>query len=120
MEKLVSWVEIPANDFNRAVKFYNTVLKTDLNVIDCGESEKMACFPSGEGSISQAPGFKPSENGTQVSLNASKDLDGALERVRQNGGKVVTPKTKIEAEGRGYFALFIDCEGNKVGLYGDE
>ena len=120
MEKLVSWVEIPANDFNRAVKFFNTVLKTELNVIDCGESEKMACFATGEGAVSQAPGFKPSENGTLVSLNAGNDLDGAIERVQQNGGKIVTPKTKIDAEGRGYFALFIDCEGNKVGLYGDE
>ncbi len=120
MEKLVSWIEIPATDFNRAVKFYNNVLKTELNVIDCGESEKMACLPTGEGAVSQAPGFKPSENGTLASLNAGNDLDGAIERVQQNGGKIVTPKTKIEAEGRGYFALFIDCEGNKVGLYGDD
>ncbi|MFW5830607.1 MAG: VOC family protein [Prolixibacteraceae bacterium] len=120
MEKIVSWIEIPATDFNRAVNFYNRVLKAELNVIDCGESEKMACFPTGEGAISQAPGFKPSENGTLVSLNAGKDLDGAIERVLKNGGKIATPKTKIEAEGRGYFALFIDCEGNKIGLYGDE
>ena len=120
MKKLVSWIEIPATDFNRAVKFYNNVLKTELNVIDCGESEKMACFPTGEGAVSQAPKFKPSENGTLVSLNAGKDLDGAIERVQQNGGKMVKSKTKIEAEGRGFFALFIDCEGNKVGLYGDE
>ena len=32
----------------------------------------------------------------------------------------ITGKTKIEAEGRGYFAIFIDCEGNKVGLYGED
>jgi predicted enzyme related to lactoylglutathione lyase len=31
-----------------------------------------------------------------------------------------SPKTKIEVEGKGYFALFIDCEGNKEGLYGNE
>jgi len=30
------------------------------------------------------------------------------------------PKTKIEVEGRGWFALFADSEGNRVGLYADK
>lgn len=119
MKKLISWVEIPAVDFERAIRFYSAVLKVDLQIVDCGH-EKMACFPTGEGAISFAPGFKPSENGTLVSLNTANDLDGAIERVKANKGTIVLPKTKIEAEDKGYFALFIDSEGNKVGLYGDE
>ena len=119
MTKLISWVEIPATDFERAVKFYSSVLKIDLQVIDCG-IEKMACFPGGEGAISFAPDFKPGKDGTLVSFNAEKDLEGVMERIKENNGTIIQPKTKIEAEGRGYFALFIDCEGNKVGLYGDE
>jgi len=117
MKKLVSWVEIPAVDFPKAVDFYKKVLSTEFEIIDCGE-EKMACFLSGDGAISQSPGFKPSKDGTLVSLNAEDDLDGAIERIKENGGKIVTPKTKIQAEGRDFFAIFIDCEGNKVGLYG--
>lgn len=119
MTKLISWVEIPATDFERAVKFYGSVLKIDFQVFDCGQ-EKMACFPNGEGAISYAPGFNPGKDGTLVSFNVEKDLDGAIDRVTENGGTIVQSKTKIEVEGRGYFALFIDCEGNKVGLYGDE
>lgn len=119
MRKLISWVEIPATNFERAVKFYSSVLEIDLQSIDCGE-EKMACFPNGEGAVSYAPGFKPSENGLLVSFSVSDDLDRSLARINENGGKIIQPKTKIEAEGRGYFALFIDTEGNKVGLYGDE
>ncbi|MCK4662617.1 MAG: VOC family protein [Bacteroidales bacterium] len=119
MKKLVSWVEIPAVDFKRAVDFYNNILQIDLEVIDCGE-EKMACFPTGEGAISYAQGFKPSKNGLLVSLNTENDLGGTIIRVEKNGGEIVQPKTKIQAEGRGYFAIFIDCEGNKIGLYGDE
>jgi predicted enzyme related to lactoylglutathione lyase len=118
MEKLISWVEIPAADFKRAVKFYNAVLKIELQEVDCG-SEKMACFPSGEGAISFASGFNPSKNGTLVSLNTGNDLDNTMIRVEKNGGKVIQPKTKIQAENRGYFSLFIDSEGNKIGLYGD-
>ncbi|MCF8218823.1 MAG: VOC family protein [Bacteroidales bacterium] len=119
MKKLISWVEIPAADFERAVKFYKSVLKIDLQTMDFGE-EKMACFPGGEGAISFAPNFKPGKNGALVSFNAEQDLEGAIERIRANGGTILQSKTKIEAEGRGYFAVFVDCEGNKVGLYGDE
>ncbi len=119
MTKLISWVEIPTVDFKRAVRFYNAVLRMDLQALDFGE-EKMACFPGGEGAISFAPNFKPGKDGALVSFNAEKDLEGAIERIKANGGSIVQPKTKIEADGRGYFAIFIDCEGNKVGLYGDQ
>ena len=118
MRKLVTWVDIPAVDFKRAVDFYSFVLQIELEVFDCGD-EKMACFPTGEGAISTAPGFIPSENGTIVNFNCEGDLDGSIERVIKMGGKIVHPKTKIEVEGRGYFALFIDSEGNRIGLYGD-
>ncbi len=119
MKKLISWVEIPAADFNRAVKFYNTILEIDLNVVDCGH-EKMACFPTGEGAISFADGFNPSADGTLVSLNTGNDLDNTIRRIEANGGRITQPKTKIEAKDMGYFALFIDSEGNRVGLYGDK
>jgi len=119
MEKFISWVEVPAADFNRAVGFYSKVFKMKLEVFDC-ETEKMACFPGGEGAISFAEGFRPSKDGVLVSFNTGKDLDGTIARILENGGELVIPKTKIQVEGRGYFAVFIDCEGNKVGLYGDE
>lgn len=118
MSKLISWVEIPAINIERAVAFYNKVLKLDMQVMDFGE-EKMACFPNSEGAISQAPDFSPSQNGTLVSFQSATNLDTALEVVSQNGGQVLKNKTKIEAKGRGYFAVFIDSEGNKVGLYED-
>ncbi|HLN52686.1 MAG TPA: VOC family protein [Lentimicrobium sp.] len=118
MKNLISWVEIPAVDFERAVNFYKSVLGTDLQVFDC-ETEKMACFPSGEGAIFKAEGYKPSTDGVIVSLNTEDDLEGTIQRVQQNGGKILIPKTKIEVEGRGYFSIFIDSEGNKLGLYGN-
>ena len=111
-------MEIPATNMERAVKFYNTLLGLDLKLLDFGE-EKMACFPNDEGAISLAPGFKPSKDGVLVSLNMEDGLDEALRNIQENGGSMVKPKTKIEAEGRGYFAIFMDCEGNRMGLYGD-
>ncbi len=119
MTKVISWVEIPAEDFERAVNFYKSILNIDFQIIEC-KQEKMACFPNGEGAISYAPNLKPGKNGVLVSFNVEKNLKGAIDRIKENNGTIIQPKTKIEAEGRGYFAVFIDCEGNKVGLYGDE
>ncbi len=118
MRKLISWVEIPVTDIERATKFYSKILNLEFQVMDFG-NEKMACFPNGEGAISQAQDFNPSKNGVLVSFDTEKDLNVVLEIVRENGGEIVQSKTKIQAEGRGYFALIIDTEGNKVGLYED-
>ena len=118
MKKLVRWVEIPATDFERAVAFYNNVFKLELTPLDFG-SEKMACLPNDEGAISFAPDFKPSKNGVLVSLDTVTQLDEIIQSIVANGGKIIKQKTKIEAEGRGFFALFLDTEGNRLGLYGD-
>lgn len=118
MKRLVRWVEIPATDFERAVKFYSKVFKLDLKPLDFG-SEKMACLPNDEGAISYSPGFNPSKNGILLSLDTGEDLDATIERVLSSGGRIIKGKTKIESENRGYFALFLDSEGNKLGLYGD-
>jgi len=118
MKKVISWVEIPATNMERAIDFYNALLGLDLKLLDFGD-EKMACFPNDEGAISQAPGFTPSKDGVLVSLNMEDGLDAAIETLLKKGGSVLKPKTKIEAEGRAYFAIFMDCEGNRMGLYGD-
>lgn len=117
MKKLISWVEIPAADFDRAVKFYNKVLNLNLEPLDFG-SEKMACFPNNEGAISYAPDFKPSTNGALVSF-FTENMEETLRIIMDLEGKVLKQKTKIEAEDRGYFAIFVDSEGNKCGLYSD-
>jgi predicted enzyme related to lactoylglutathione lyase len=117
MDKLIAWVEIPTDDFERAVKFYNSVFKLDLTPIDCGNDEKMACFPTGEGAIIHSSYAKPSENGAIVSFVVPDTIEAAILRIEQEKGKVIIPKTKIEAEGRGYFAVCTDSENNRIGLY---
>ena len=49
-----------------------------------------------------------------------EEIGKSLERVLQKGGKVIIPETKIDAEGRGHFAVFADSEGNHIGLYSDK
>lgn len=121
MKNLVAFFEIPAVDFDRAVRFYETVLDRKLNAMDF-ETEKMAFFPEENGhcpgAVSWAKDFNPSADGVLVSLSV-ENMETALSGIEKCGGKVTRPKTKIEAEGMGYFALFIDSEGNRVGLYSD-
>ena len=116
MKKMIEWVEIPTVDFKRGVKFYNNVFKLSMEEIDCGV-EKMACFPTGEGAIFYKEGYVPSKNGIIVNLNVSDSIDETIVRIKANGGKIILSKTKIQVEGRGYFALFTDSEGNTIGLY---
>jgi len=116
MERIVSWVEIPTKDIEKSLKYYNNVFKLSLEAIDCGE-EKMACFPSGDGAISQARGFEPSNKGTLASFTVPDSIEATLARVQENGGRIVNGKTKIEADNAGYFALVEDLEGNVIGLH---
>lgn len=119
--KRIAFVEIPATNFERTVQFYETVLGVDLAILEC-ETERMACFPAEDGrcpcAISQAKGFQPSADGVLVSLYV-ENMEDALDAICKQGGRMVQPKTKIEADGLGYFSVFIDCEGNRLGLYSD-
>lgn len=120
MKNLIAFFEIPAADFCRSVDFYQTVLGVKLAVAECGD-DKMACFEQcGQtaGAVSYAPGFKPSEHGVLIYF-ACEDIDRAMRQVVEQGGGIVVPKTKIQAEGRGCFAIFTDPAGNRIGLYAD-
>lgn len=121
MKRLVAFFEIPAADFGRAVHFYETVLNVKLSVMDC-ETEKMAFFPEEDGkcpgAISFASNFPPSKDGVLVSLSI-EDMTETIKRIESAGGKVTREKTKIESDGLGYFAIFMDSEGNQLGLYSD-
>ena len=122
MKKLVAFFEIPAENFERAVKFYESILDIQLNVsCDC-ETEKMAFFPVEDGlpgAVSWTKDFRPSKDGVLIHLQV-ENMETAIAAIEKNGGKIARPKTKIEAEGWGYFALFIDSEGNRLGLYSDK
>jgi predicted enzyme related to lactoylglutathione lyase len=120
MKNLISFFEIPSTDFNRAILFYTEVLNVQIK--SCENSEgKMAFFPKDQsglyGAIIKCEGFEPSSQGILISFNGGDDLSNILSKVDNAGGKVVIPKTRIQAEDEGYFAVFIDTEGNRIGLY---
>jgi predicted enzyme related to lactoylglutathione lyase len=119
MKNAVNWFEIPANNIDRAVKFYSKVLNTELQRQEM-MGTKMAFFTNEAegvgGSICSGEGYTPSANGAKIYLNGGEDLSEPLSRVEAAGGKVVLPKTKINDE-IGYMATFIDTEGNSVSFH---
>ena len=121
MKNLIAFFEIPATDFQKSVDFYQAVFGTQLLVAECGD-EKMACFvQDGEtvGAICLAPGFTPSEHGVLIHF-CCDDIDRMLQQVMAQGGRITIPKTKIQTESKGYFAVFADPAGNSIGLYADQ
>lgn len=114
----VQWFEIPVLDIKRAVKFYNTIYQIEMETMET-PNHAMAFFPAKNGiggSLVQGHGCSPTENGTLIYLNGGADLNTTLNRVEAAGGRVIMEKTIIN-EDSGYFALFIDSEGNKLALH---
>jgi len=116
----ISWFEIPAADINRAQKFYETIF--DIQLIPINGPHEMRMFPIESpmnigGAICSAPDFyKPSQDGALVYLNANPDVQNVLSKVEAAGGKIVVPKLQVSPE-HGHIAVFIDSEGNRVGLH---
>ncbi len=119
MNNIINWFEIPATDIGRAIKFYSNVLGIEIADVDMFGT-KMGFFPSDganvSGALVQGENSNPSSDGTLVYLNGGANLEIHLSKVEAAGGKVIVPKTQISQE-MGYFAMFIDTEGNKVALH---
>lgn len=119
MKNLISIVEIPVADFPRAVTFYKGILAVTIQEMEM-DGVTMGVIPNAEGTVNvvlaKGGDYKPTADGAVLYLNAGKDLQTMLDKVKQHGGQILVPKTMISPE-MGYFALFIDTEGNKLGLH---
>src|SRR5262245_48588150 len=99
MAHAINWFEIPARDFARAKKFYETMLGIALMPME-HPGRKMAAFPAdwskGEiaGCIAEGEGMVPAAGGTVIFLNCAPDLSPALARAQKAGGRVTLPKTQ--------------------------
>lgn len=120
MSHIVTWFELPVTDMPRAKTFYSAVMDshfTDENM----DGMKMSVFNFDDDAVSgmlvEAEHYEPSTTGAVVYLNGGADLDTPLQRVPSSGGEILMQKTAISDGSKGHFALFLDSEGNRVGLY---
>jgi len=101
MSNALNWFEIPVTDLARAKEFYGRVLQAELRE-HAMNGTTMAILPYQNGGVGGAlitgEPYVPSTQGTIVYLNAGDDLDGALRRVEDAGGKVVMGATHLSDE----------------------
>ena len=116
----IAWFEIPVSDFPRAKAFYSAIFDYEMPEMQMGPNTMgflLADQGKGVGgAIIHGDGYVPSTQGTVVYLDGGADLALVLGRVASAGGSVLVEKTMVSPE-QGFFAHFLDSEGNKIGLY---
>ncbi|MBM9545886.1 VOC family protein [Leptospira sp. 201903074] len=119
VKNMISIVEIPVTNLARAVVFYQTILGVTIEKMTMEDTE-MGVLPAGNGSVNvvliKGNDYVPTNNGALVYLNVGNDLQITLDKVEKSGGKIILPKTQISPE-MGFYALFLDTEGNKLGMH---
>ncbi len=119
-DNIAVWFEIPVTDLDRASRFYEAVFTRSLKREAFGADMVMAIFDAAEGAVKGAlvhgPNYRPGADGTLVYLNGGADLAESLSRVETAGGQVLVGKTRIN-DTCGYYAVFMDSEGNRLGLH---
>ncbi len=133
----IKWIQIPATNLSRATTFYENVFDAAFFF------EKLNGMPH---AIFKKNNNKELLNGALVEFkditigsgpvlffDATGDFETIMELIEENGGKITHSKTLIVAKESessytipntyidnkpGYYAHFIDSEGNKMGLYG--
>ncbi|MDX1640423.1 MAG: VOC family protein [Balneolaceae bacterium] len=112
--------QIPVIDFDRAIKFYSTIMGYKLEELNFRDA-KLGVFRYNEengisGTIIQGSDQEPSKGGTLIYLYCENKLEEHLSKVGEAGGEIHIEKTKLGPD-MGYFAVIHDTEGNRVGLY---
>jgi uncharacterized protein len=115
----VGWFDLHVANLDRAKKFYETVFNVALTDLPI-EWGKQSLFPfnhespSISGALVEKLDFVPSSNNTVIYFE-TEDCLAEESRIEKEGGKVVQPKMNIGEFG--FISIFIDTEGNTVGLH---
>jgi predicted enzyme related to lactoylglutathione lyase len=106
-------IEISAKDREDAAKFYSDLFGWKVKQ---QPEFNYATFEAGSG---PGGGFNPvtDENpaGTVLVYVGSQDIEADLAKAEKLGAKTIVPKTEIPLTG--WFAIFEDPTGNRLGLY---
>ncbi len=124
MRKVVHF-EIPAEDLDRAKKFYDSVFGWQISTMPVPGGEYTSLVTTAVDQQTQMPTEPGAINGGMMERNEHTPspvitidvdaIDDALKEIESRGGSTVQPRTAIE--GMGAFAYFKDPEGNVMGLW---
>jgi predicted enzyme related to lactoylglutathione lyase len=108
--------EIPADDTDRARKFYTGLFSWEFNEIP--DMDYWLITTGGEKAAVGGGMMKRQSPGQSITnyIDVSS-VDDYAAKIEKLGGKVVLPKTAIP--GMGYFLIFTDPENNPLGIWED-
>jgi uncharacterized protein len=115
----VGWFDIHVTNIERAKNFYETVFNIQLFDLPM-EWGKQSLFPFSHespnisGALVEKTDMIPSGNNTVVYFE-TEDCTAEEKRIEAAGGKIVRPKMAIGEFG--FVSIFIDTEGNTIGLH---
>jgi hypothetical protein len=120
----IGYFEIPADNVDRAKKFYHTLLGWKIEPTkSMGDPAKMKAMQyqdvvtgdAKEGTLSMGGMYRRQMTEPIVNYVVVEDLDRTLSKVLMLGGKIVVPK--MEIKGVGWTVIIQDTEGNALGLW---
>lgn len=116
---VVGWFDIYVSDMSRAKKFYETVFNVELHDLPV-EWGKQSLFPFSQdhpnisGALVENQEMAQKGNSTVVYFE-TEECTAEEQKIREAGGQVIRPKMSIGEFG--FVSMFIDSEGNTVGLH---
>ena len=123
----IVYFEIPADDVDRAKRFYNSLLgwkieptqvsipeMASLQYQDIKTGDANEVTPMG-GTLSMGGMYKRQMNEPIVNYVMVDDIDEKIAIVEKLGGKIVVPKRELESVGQ--FVIIQDTEGNVIALF---
>jgi uncharacterized protein len=135
----IPWIQIPSKNLSRATTFYETIFDASFFFENLNEIPH-AIFQKNKEGKELIHGaiieLKENENigiGTILFFDATGNFETILELIVEQGGEIVKEKTLITKKEDvssfvipntyidnkpGYYARFLDSEGNRMGLYG--
>ena len=115
----VGWFDINVANLDRAKKFYQSVFNVKLTDAPI-EWGKQSFFPFSQesqgisGALVEKADFIPSSNNTVVYFE-TEEITAEEQKIEAAGGRIIQPKMNIGEFG--FISIFLDTEGNVVGLH---
>ena len=120
----IAYFEIPADNVDRAKKFYNALLGWKIEPTKTmGDPAKMKAMQyqdvitgeAKEGTLSMGGMYKRQMTEQIMNYVMVDDLDKVIAKLGKLGGKIIVPK--MEIKGVGWTVIIQDTEGNALGLW---
>jgi uncharacterized protein len=120
----VGHFEIPADNTERARKFYsatfgwkmNPMAEMDYTMVSTGPVDEQG-MPKVPGHIGGGIGKREGPLAHPVVTIMVDEITDAEKKIEKNGGKIIQKKRAIGDGSMGWTGYFKDSEGNVVGLY---